>query len=219
LIYQDEAGELDQLWATGLGFRYLGFADQGGGPSSVYIVVQGGRTGVVFSNIVQLGEIFFSEGDWKPPSTADIEVYTDNVGEPGTLLYSTSIDTSCSTPVLTLTAVFGPLQLTAFEYYKGYFSSVYPVRLQYFVRNLNGVAMVVESAYISSPFQDGPFNALGNGTQTISGVSNLLVYEESTTIDFGAKFSQGITYDFAMNTTGRAVQSGIGCSAQFASSF
>lgn len=201
------------LSATGLSFRYSG---GGGLPEQVFITVAGGRSGVVFSEAVSANEVFRADGDFR--GEAEIEISTVNPdGTAGNGIQDITLDLLCDQTPLTLTTMYGPLELVGFTNALGDISSITPVRIQYIASNSGSVDMIAESAYVNSVFAD-PFNALA-GEQAVDRNSQATLFDENTVIDWGTKFINNEAYAFAMNVTGRATQSGLPCFDQEVYSF
>jgi hypothetical protein len=200
----------DDLQANGLAFRYLG---GDGLPSTVFIDVGGGRSGTVFAAPVKQGDIFRADGDFR--GAVEIGVSELNAdGTAGDTLDTIDVDVNCSgdNTTLTLTSIFGPLELVGFRHALGWRSSVYDLRLQYYIQNVGDVIMVAESALINSDFQTSPVN--GNTTdQVIPQGSRVLVFdEERMQFDSAEKFAQNITSTFNMSISGRGEASNLTCS-------
>jgi hypothetical protein len=192
----------DGMEATGVGFKFLGGADF---PNLVWIVVSGGQTGDVYSSVVGLDESFYIDADFQGEVAIEISDLHEDGGGPGQLLERLEIDATCaeSDTVLRLTAMFGPLELTAFRNANGLFTSVANARLQYlWSGSING-----GSAIIDSEFVDGPFFPMID-FQNLSRLGRaFIVYQETRLVDFGAKFASGDSYKFAMtaNATGNGI--------------
>jgi hypothetical protein len=125
---------------------------------------------------------------------------------------------SVDNPVLTLTTRFGAIELTGFENALGTFSSIVPILLTYTIENTGDFSMVVESAVVDSDFAPDPVQVL-NSELPLEGGERIIVYLEPATIDTASKFSDGITFEFAMDVIGRAQRSTGQCFAASQYSF
>ncbi len=201
--------------ASGLGLQFLGGA---GFPQTVWIEVDGGRTGTAFNRAVALNERFYAEGDFR--GQADVTISNVGPNGPGSRLQTIAIDVSCEDDAATLRlgTRYGPLALYAFRNANGYQSSVYNARLTYAVANTGLIALNVTDATINSPFQGGPFNALTAPTRLQSD-DRVIVFQEDELIDFTAKFTNNVRYTFNFNATGRATVSNLPCFNDVAYSF
>lgn len=189
----------------------LSFIYRGDDPSTVFVTVED-SVGFISNFTVSTNEIFTALGVFN--ETATITVSTLSNGAAGDTLEEVIIDTSCEdSNVLRLGEQFGSIQLVGFANGGGYYTAVYPVRISYIV--INGpITSILDTAYINSAFRlEGPFNAI-----PIPVISKprekVIVYREQTVIDASEKFGNGITFNFGMNVTATAQQSGISCSAE-----
>jgi hypothetical protein len=147
------------LEATGLGYKYLGGADR---PDLVWVEMSGGRSGTVLETAVAVNQYFYAEGDFRGEAQIDIFTVANNNGVPGrgADIEGFTINTECAAgdTSLTLTTINGPLQLFSFRNALGFRTSVFNVRLQYFVANAAALTMIAEDAFINPGFGGAPFD-------------------------------------------------------------
>jgi hypothetical protein len=193
----------NDLPATGVQLRYTG-------TEPVTVIVEGGRSGVVFDETVNPDEIFRADGDFRGEAEVSIEG-----GESYTLnLVCAAGDTS-----LTLGNTYGPFELIGFVNSLGLVTTIHDLRLRYTVANTGGITMVAEEATITSSFQDAPIDAIPS-EQTVERGAEVVVFEEvKEDFDFLEKFSAGTVNTFSMTASGRGSQSDLPCSADTTYSF
>ena len=207
--------------ATGLSFRYLGSSSSSSSyPDEVYITVAGGRTGDVFAGVVQMNDTFEAKGDFRGEAVIDIFTVNDATATEGTLLETLTLDTYCDTmSKLTLTNMFGPLELVGFQNAVGKLSSIQTAQLTYYVANdapesIDAATVAITSALQQQQQQQQPFYALDTPMPLKGNERGLLwpfdigsfqsVYTEKGTIDFGEMFQSGSMLTFSMEATGRS---------------
>jgi len=207
----------DRNGASGIGLQFLGGP---GFPQSVWIQVEGGRTGTVISRAVALNERFYAEGDFR--GKAEITLSNVVANGPGSRLQRISIDVSCvdNGSSLQLGTTFGPLVLYAFRNANGLQSSVYTVRLTYALANTGLIALMATDAIIDSPFQTGIFDAITVDKRLAPDAPfPVFVFEENQLIDYTEKYSKSMQYTFHFNAMGYAVANNLPCSNDVAYSF
>ncbi|GAX25238.1 hypothetical protein FisN_5Lu374, partial [Fistulifera solaris] len=199
------------LEATALGFRYNGGATY---PESAWITISGGRTGTVVSDRVNVGGQVYGEGDFRGEAFVVVSQLNAGGTGPGERIEQFQFDTNCreGEEVLRLTDIYGSLELTDYRNALGRQSSIANVRMQYFVRNLEGFAMIAEDAFVNSDFQILVSDYIPDPTEIEVGPrQRVIVHEETRPVDFGAKFDNGETLSFSMNVTGRGEISSLPC--------
>ena len=206
----------NDLPATGLSFKYVGFDedDTSTSPNEVIVEIESLTSGFFASTSAVLGITFQVQGNLG--NGVQISTFSISAdGEPEDLLDQTLLNTECSMgdSVLTLTSRFGALELVGFENASGSFSSIVPIRLTYSIANTGDFAMVAESALIDSEFLPDTLDALPSETP-VDGNDILFVFSETSNIDTEAKFSQNTVLEFSMTSAGRAERSGLSCEDQ-----
>jgi hypothetical protein len=199
------------LEATALGFRYNGGANY---PESAWITISGGRTGTVVSERVNVGGQVYGEGDFRGEAFVVVSQLNEGGTGPGERIEQFQFDTNCreGEEVLRLTDIYGSLELTDYRNALGRQSSIANVRMQYFVRNLEGFAMIAEDAFVNSDFQILVSDYIPDPTEIEVGPrQRVIVHEETRPVDFGAKFVNSETLSFSMNVTGRGEISSLEC--------
>lgn len=186
------------FFPSALTFRYSG-------TETITVSVEARRETSTF--VVNPNELFTAVGEFRDEAVLEIE---------GGETYS--IDTTCDGDELTLGAELGPFEVVGFDNGDGSFTSVYPVKLSYYIQN-SPYAAILDSALITSDFQPTPFDAVSAGGIEIDRGQTLLVFEESTTVDALEKFGQGVTFNFAMTAEARGAVSDLPCTSEATLSF
>jgi hypothetical protein len=197
------------LQANGLSFKYLG---GDGLPDRIYVEVTATRDGVVFSDVVELNDVFRADGDYRGLAMYEIFMVGDGDSK-GDLIQKLDINVNCegTDNTLTLGTTIGPFELIGFLNGLGYFSSIVPIRIQYYVKNGTPLPMIAESVDITSDFDSGTSSPL-TGEVTVAGSKTVKVFEEIQMVDIGAKFNDGTSLMFSMTANGRGERSGGACS-------
>lgn len=202
----------DGFTATGVGFQYLGVDDL---PEVVFVAISGGRTGTVFLRPVRIGQYFYAEGDFRGNLQIDVYSRTES-NSPGEQLRTFDIDADCDIgdTILTLGQNIGPFELTTFRNALGTRTSVYNVRLQYFVQNDVSMNMILEDGVISSSFIDDgiPFQTVG-AERIVNKRERVRLFEETTMVNFKDKFLNQTQFNFTLTASGRGAVSSIACSS------
>ena len=196
----------NNLTATGLGFRYIG---GDGFPNTIWVELSGGRTGVVYEDIVELNDVFYGDGDFR--GEAEILLYNIQDGGPGTELETILIDVKCldqGDENLKLNDYFGPLELVAFRNALGYRSSLATIQVRYYATNSGLNGLNIEEAFI-----DGTFNAVLDDP-SIPPKTGVLLHKEEVELDLGSKFTTRTVNKFTISVTARGAISGLLCADQ-----
>jgi hypothetical protein len=92
--------------------------------------------------------------------------------------------------------------------------------MSYFVRNLLGISMIAEDAFVDSDFQELISDYIPDPTEIeLAPRQRTIVHEETRPVDFGTKFANGETLSFFMNVTGRGEASSLPCFDDLSYSF